>query len=172
MKQYLILFTFLLANCGSQDNLSPAAPFENIETSVDVSVEEPSVTNEWLEQVNSFRKEDQYCGSFFNPSAPKLVWNEKLEKAAIFLANDLAARQEFSHEDSNKSFVIGRVVKFGYDAELVGESIFQGENDFGKVMQSWQANVSDCNNMMTPEFRDFGFAIKDGYSVAVFGLSH
>jgi uncharacterized protein YkwD len=127
-------------------------------------------TDVMLSLVNAARTNNCKCGDDIKEAAPKLVWDELLEKAAQKHANDMARKKFFSHTGSDKSTVSTRVDKVKFNWSIVGENIAMGHMDEATVVKGWMESPGHCKNIMNPEFKYIGVALSsDGqYWVQVF----
>lgn len=93
---------------------------------------------------------------------PALAYSQKLEKAALAHANDMAARGFFSHKGSNGSNVAKRVRRAGYKWCFAAENIAQGQKSLNTVLNAWAGSRGHYKNMISPKAREFGIARGNG----------
>lgn len=126
--------------------------------------------NLMLQEVNKARSKRCKCGSKRFKSAPKLVWDLRLEKAASRHAEDMASNTFFKHSGSDQSTVSKRVTEEKFIWKLVGENIAEGYLNERTVVAGWMNSPGHCKNIMNPEFTHIGVAVSsDGkYWVQVF----
>jgi uncharacterized protein YkwD len=129
---------------------------------------------EFLENINHTRQKGCNCGIIYMPPAPPLIWNDQLEAAAIGHAEDMAAKNYFSHTSKDGRTSEDRIISAGYNFKgyrtfAVGENIAQGQLSIAEVMQGWFKSPGHCKNLMNPAFKEIGIATYNGYWVQDFG---
>jgi uncharacterized protein YkwD len=129
---------------------------------------------ELLESINHTRASGCTCGVTYMPPAPPVVWNDKLEKAAMGHARDMAKHDYFSHTSRDGRSTMARVEDAGYTHNgfrgfTVGENIAQGQQSIAEVMEGWFKSEGHCKNLMNPDFKEVGVAEHDTYWVQDFG---
>lgn len=107
------------------------------------------------------------------PVAP-LVWNDKLEDAAMGHAKDMAKKDYFSHESKDGRKIVDRIeaagyTRKGYKSYQIGENIAQGQPTIAEVTDGWFKSEGHCFNLMQPGFKEIGVAYYDTYWVQDFG---
>lgn len=125
--------------------------------------------NEMLKQVNLLRSSGCTCGETDKPKVDTLVWNNKLEEAAIAQAVYMDKIQKLTHDGPNNNQPMDRVKSAGYKPRAVGENVAWNYKDVYTVVLGWEASEGHCNNMMNPEFTEMGAAKVGEYWVQVFG---
>jgi len=128
-----------------------------------------NIEDTMLKSVNEYRRSGCKCGRKRMKAVPPLTWNDKLEKAALQHARDMAANGFFSHKGSDKSIVSTRSSAQGYQWRYIGENIAKGPSTVREVVDGWQNSPSHCENMMDPNYRDMGAAKVGDVWVQVFG---
>lgn len=123
-----------------------------------------------LELVNQARSKPCRCGGEKHKATTPLQWDEALERAAQKHADDMAARNFFSHTGSDQSSLIDRVEREQFKWSAVGENIAMGHQDEKTVVAGWKNSPGHCRNIMSPRFKYMGVAVSaDGeYWVQVF----
>ncbi len=126
--------------------------------------------NLMLKEVNKARSKRCKCGTMKFKPATNLIWDVKLEQAAIRHAEDMSQRKKLNHTGSDKSTVAMRVTDEEFTWKLVGENIAEGYPDVVSVVAGWVNSPGHCRNIMNPEFTHLGAAVSsDGkYWVQVF----
>lgn len=122
-----------------------------------------------LESVNTLRAQGCRCGGKRMPAVPPLSWDERLATAALRHANDMSARDFFSHQGSDGSNVSTRAKDAGFQWRQVGENIAYNYPNATAVVQGWQESPAHCKNLMSADFQQMGAAQKGGYWVQVLG---
>lgn len=124
-----------------------------------------------LPAVNALRAQGCTCGAQgVFPPAPALIWNEKLAKAALLHAQDMATHDRLSHTSSDGSNLPKRMQRVGYTYSQVGENICEGANTVTEAVKLWRESDGHCKNMLNAKFVEFGAAEADGYWVQVFAI--
>ena len=99
-----------------------------------------------------------------NPS-PRVIWNAKLEAAALNNASFLAAKQANittgdPHNGAGNGSVSSRVLSANYQFATAGETIASGQANASIVAQNWQDSTNGhCNLMLDPVMKDVGGAL-------------
>ncbi len=124
---------------------------------------------EMLDAVNAARAQPQRCGSERMPAVGPVVWNDRLEAAALRHTLDMDAHAHFAHEGTDGSHVGDRVTDTGYRWRLVGENIARFQTDVGEVVGDWMGSPRHCRQLMDPRVLELGAAERDGYWTQVFG---
>ncbi|MDO3641081.1 CAP domain-containing protein [Mucilaginibacter sp. L3T2-6] len=129
---------------------------------------------EFLENINHVRQKGCNCGTAHMAPAPPLVWNDRLEIAALGHAADMSKNNYFSHTGRNGRTSDQRMVAAGYGYNgfksfAVGENIAQGQMSIAEVMAGWFKSPGHCKNLMNPEFKEVGVAKYNDYWVQDFG---
>lgn len=125
------------------------------------SVQCPSadtIRREVLNELRAARAQARYCGRKpFRPAKP-LRWNQKLFVAAKKHAEEMSRRDRLSHRGLDGRKAGDRIARFGYDWEVYGENIAQGQRTIGEAMRSWLDSPEHCSAIMEPDFEDVGVA--------------
>ena len=134
----------------------------------------PEFRREFLMDINHIRQKGCNCGVTYFPPASPLVWNDKLELAAIGHARDMAANNYFSHTSRDGRNVEDRLALAGYTFKgfrsfAVGENIAMGQMSIAEVMQGWLKSEGHCRNLMNPGYKEVGVALNNQYWVQDFG---
>jgi uncharacterized protein YkwD len=162
MKYFIrVIFTILILGTGftarSQETLSNR-----------------QFRREFLNDINRVRQAGCNCGSTYMPPAQPLVWNNRLELAAIDHARDMAERNYFSHTSKDGRSMEDRIVFAGYQFKgyksfMAGENIAQGQQSIDEVMRGWINSPGHCKNLMNPGLKEVGVAEYNTYWVQDFG---
>ena len=110
------------------------------------------------EVVNAIRASANKTGVRRNPT---------LDSVARAHAQDMAARDFFSHTGSNGSNVAQRVKRAGYRWCFVAENISKGYTSQNAAIESWRASPGHYRNLVSPKSREFGLANAGKYWVMV-----
>ena len=122
-----------------------------------------------LREVNAARLSGQDCGAKgdFTPAA-ELELEPHLSAAAQAHADDMRAKDYFSHTAPDGSTVGTRVTRTGYRWSRVGENIAQGYKNVDEVMAGWLESDGHCANLLNPGFSELGVGKSGDYWVQVF----
>lgn len=97
-----------------------------------------------------------------------LTLNSRLDAAAQAKANDMAARNYWSHytPEGNPPWVF--VTAQGYSYQKLGENLAAGFSDEQSTINGWMASPPHRENLLDPDFKDvgFGFANNPNYTSA------
>lgn len=94
--------------------------------------------------------------------------NDKLDAAAQAQADDMAARDYWSHytPDGNPPWVF--VTAQGYTYQKLGQNLATGFSDEQSTINGWLASPEHRANLLDPDFKDvgFGFSNNPNYTAA------
>lgn len=83
--------------------------------------------------------------------------NEILQRAAKWMAEDLAASDALDHTDSRHRGLPSRLQAFGYeDPRLLAENVAEGQETPTAVVSSWLHSAPHRANLLHPEVREAG----------------
>jgi len=117
-----------------------------------------TIRREILEELKAVRAEPRYCGrKRFRPVKP-LRWNRKLFEAAEKHAREMSRNDRLSHRGRDGRKAGNRITRAGYDWEVYGENIAQGQRTVGEVMRSWLDSPEHCSIIMEADFDEVGVA--------------
>ncbi len=90
-------------------------------------------------------------------SVPDLNLNKKLDAAAQAKANDMAARNYWSHytPEGNPPWIF--VTAQGYSYQKLGENLAAGFDNEQSTINGWMASPPHRENLLDPAFSDVGF---------------
>lgn len=126
---------------------------------------------EMLAAVNDLRASGATCGEERMPPVPPLVWDARLESAALRHTRDMAASGVFSHVGSDGLSTGERARRAGYDWRVVGENIARYQRSVPEVMADWAESEPHCRQLMSARFVEIGAAETDRYWSQVFGVA-
>lgn len=122
-----------------------------------------------LTLVNNARRSGYDCGARGVFAATGAVALEsRLITSARAHAEDMNAKNYFSHTGQDGSTVGTRVSRSGYVWSWVGENIAMGYPDADAVMAGWLESDGHCANVMNPNFTHLGAGKSGSYWVQVF----
>lgn len=103
-----------------------------------------------------------------NNNEPSLVENDQLTQAAQTKANDMAARNYWSHNTPEGTQPWAFVTNTGYSYDKLGENLAAGFSDESSVVKAWMASETHRANILDPTYTQvgFGFANSKNYSAA------
>jgi uncharacterized protein YkwD len=86
-----------------------------------------------------------------------LTMNLKLQRAAQWMSEDMAANNYLSHCDSKGRGPFKRMADFGYHYNTYkAENVAAGQQTAAEVLQSWQGSRTHNRNMLDPHFTVVG----------------
>ena len=109
-----------------------------------------------LSLINKYRKKGCKCGRTFMPAVDALIWNSKLELAALKHSKDMFDHKYFDHIDKKGQGPNARISKEGYKWSTCGENIAMGQNTVEEVMNGWIMSEGHCKNIMNKSFNEVG----------------
>lgn len=130
---------------------------------------EPHVREQMLMKVNHVRKNGCRCGKRYMAPAGPVKWDETLYKSALSHALDMASNKFFAHYSSDGLNIGDRLEKIGYDWQVVGENLGEGQKSFDEVLEDWMQSYSHCVMLMNPKVDEMAVARYEKYWVQHFG---
>lgn len=124
---------------------------------------------EMLDAVNAVRAAPQTCGAERWPATGPLVWNERLEAAALRHTTDMWQHGHFDHTGTDGSRPGDRATAAGYRWRRVGENIARYQTSVEQVVADWLESPSHCRQLMDPRVIEMGAAERSRYWTQVFG---
>lgn len=121
-----------------------------------------------LKTINSIREEGCRCGGKKMLPVKPLIWNEQLEHSADRYAKHLKRHNWFSHYSKDGKDIGERIDDIGYNWQIVGENIAEGQQNFNEVMEDWMESPSHCEMIMNPNVTEMGLARVGKYWVQHF----
>ena len=92
-----------------------------------------------------------------------LSLDKKLQRAAQWMSNDMAAKNYLDHRDSRGRDPFRRMAAFGYAYNTYkGENIAAGQQTAAKAIRSWQDSKPHNANMLNPKFTVIGIGFAYG----------
>lgn len=112
-----------------------------------------------VELVNEFRSEARDCGKGILPAAEPLIWDVRLENAAIGHSDDMAVENFFSHTGSDGSYPTDRMDRAGYIWLDAIENLGPDRENFEDAISFWgQSTKGHCSNLMSAKVEHLGAA--------------
>jgi len=116
------------------------------------------IQNNMLYLINAARAQARMCGATLYPAAPALVWNSKLETAALNHSTDMSANNFFSHTGSDGLSVSDRAEAAQYNWRAIGENIAAGQPTSDIAVSEWLESPGHCANIMSDSFEELAVA--------------
>ena len=98
-----------------------------------------------------------------------LILDPLLTQAAQAHADDMRAKNYFSHTDLHGGQPWDRTRATGYISDLVGENIAWGQHSPREVMTAWMGSEGHRENILDTGYRAIGVGVAGDYWVQVFG---
>ena len=124
---------------------------------------------EMLFYVNKLREEGCYCGRKYMSPVKSVRWNKNLYRSALAHAKDMSRNKYFSHYSKNGEDIGVRLDKYGYEWQVAGENLGEGQRSFKEVLYDWKKSKSHCRMLMNPKVEDMAVARYGKYWVQHFG---
>jgi uncharacterized protein YkwD len=112
---------------------------------------------------------DSYFGSMLNdyrisPTTGSLVlgslvFNVRLNAAAQGHADDMLARNYFSHESPEGKTALNRILAQGYNPTAFAENLAKGYQSDAAVLKAWQGSPSHDDALRGALFKEFGLGV-------------
>lgn len=93
---------------------------------------------------------------------PALALNGTLSEAARLKAEDMFARNYWAHNAPDGTTPWVFIKKAGYNYTYAGENLARGYTTSSEIVNAWMASPSHRDNMLSPNYVDVGFAVKQG----------
>lgn len=138
--------------------------FTPSETVIDVDMQKYIVT-----KVNEVRTKGCHCGRRHMKPAQPIKWDETLYKSAFSHAKEMFDYKFFAHFSKDGLDIGDRLEKHGYDWQVAGENLGEGQRQFDEVFKDWLASYSHCTMLMNPKVEEMAVAKYDKYWVQHFG---
>jgi len=91
-----------------------------------------------------------------------------LEAAARAHAEDMAAREYFSHDDPEGKSFVDRFRLAGVRFRAGAENIAWGQRSSSEVLRAWMASDGHRANLLNARYRRLGLGYAEGYWVQTF----
>lgn len=88
--------------------------------------------------------------------------NTKLQSAAMSKAKDMFAKDYWAHNSPSGETPWVFIKNAGYDYTFAGENLARGFTSSQDVINAWMASPEHRDNMLSKNYQDVGFAIKEG----------
>ena len=157
----LALLPLFFTGCSSRPAVKPAPPGKTVRIirhsdlpiKLDVKTRNREI-GRFLVLINRYR-----AGKGLKP----LTLDKKLQKAAQWMSEDMAAHDYLEHYDSKGRDPFVRMAAFGYNYNTYkAENVAAGQQTAAKVMQSWQNSKTHNVNMLNPNFTVIGIGFAYG----------
>lgn len=122
-----------------------------------------------LKKVNRVRSTGCFCGRKYMPAAEPLDWNNTLYKSALGHAKEMTRYNFFAHFSINGDDIGDRLESYGYDWQVAGENLGEGQRSFDEVLQDWLDSKSHCKMLMNPKVTEMAVAYHGRFWVQHFG---
>ncbi|WP_412029812.1 CAP domain-containing protein [Deinococcus yunweiensis] len=152
------LLVLLLSACGT-------APTESVVRAGQTAVPAAQFTREVFDLTNAARAQARVCGATPYAAAPALAYDSRLEASAQAHAQDMAAKNYFSHDSQDGRTFSQRITATGYPWAVAAENIAAGQTTPQEVVQAWLDSPNHCAEIMAADLHDVGI----GYVVATGG---
>ncbi|MCK9368469.1 CAP domain-containing protein [Candidatus Dojkabacteria bacterium] len=97
-----------------------------------------------------------------NQEVDALAVSDKLTNAALDKANDMLAKDYWSHFGPDGVTPWQFMSNEGYRYVIAGENLAKGFSDVDKLNQAWLASPTHHENIINPKFSEIGVAVIDG----------
>ena len=122
-----------------------------------------------LKKVNRVRSTGCFCGRRYMPATTPLVWNDTLFLSALGHAKEMTRYNFFAHFSIDGDDIGDRLESYGYDWQVAGENLGEGQRSFDEVLQDWLDSKSHCKMLMNPKVNEMAVATHGRYWVQHFG---
>ena len=122
-----------------------------------------------LDKVNRLRDRGCYCGKKYMSPAGTVKWDNKLYQSALSHAKDMDKKRYFSHFSRDGKDIGERLDRHGYNWQVAGENLGEGQKNFVEVLNDWKKSKSHCMMLMNPKVEEMAVAKYGKYWVQHFG---
>ncbi|WP_457420203.1 CAP domain-containing protein [Roseateles sp. P5_E7] len=112
--------------------------------------------------LNALRAQAQRCGDRLWPAASALRWQTVLGESSRRYAAELATLDRLDHTSASGATLRTRLREAGYAMRVSGENLAGGPETLDEALAQWLASSGHCENLMAPDFEDFGLACVSG----------
>lgn len=88
--------------------------------------------------------------------------DSQLSTAAVNKANDMISKNYWSHNAPDGTTPWVFIKEAGYDYLYAGENLARGFTSAGEAVEAWMASTGHKENILSPKYKDVGFAIVTG----------
>ncbi len=132
--------------------------------------------SEMLNLVNAARARGGVCGNVSFPSSSPLRYDAVLERVAQKHSEDMSAANELGHVspvggiyNPAGSVLRDRINREGYAWQIIGENVAWNYPSVPELVAAWLASPHHCENILNPEFTEFGVGKAGTYWTQNFG---
>jgi uncharacterized protein YkwD len=111
-----------------------------------------------LEKINEVRQAGCYCGWRWMPPVHPLKWDDTLHASAKHHAKEMATHRFFAHYSKCGKDIGTRLSEFGYNWQMAGENIGEGQDTFDQVLDEWIRSWSHCRMLMSSKVDEVAVA--------------
>jgi uncharacterized protein YkwD len=122
-----------------------------------------------LKKVNRIRSTGCFCGRRYMPATTPVVWNDTLFLSALGHAKEMTRYNFFAHFSIDGDDIGDRLESYGYDWQVAGENLGEGQKSFDEVLRDWLDSKSHCRMLMNPKVNEMAVATHGRYWVQHFG---
>ncbi|MCB9310726.1 MAG: CAP domain-containing protein [Lewinellaceae bacterium] len=122
-----------------------------------------------IDQVNVIRTHGCHCGRTYMAPVQPVKWNNTLYKSALEQAEEMETHHFFNHYSIDGLNIGQRLDQVGYNWEVAGENLGEGQETFEEVLKEWMASYSHCKMLMHPKVEEMAVARYGHYWVQHFG---
>ncbi len=122
-----------------------------------------------LKKVNRIRSTGCFCGRRYMPATTPVVWNDTLFLSALGHAKEMTRYNFFAHFSIDGDDIGDRLESYGYDWQVAGENLGEGQKSFDEVLKDWLDSKSHCKMLMNPKVNEMAVATHGRYWVQHFG---
>ena len=92
----------------------------------------------------------------------QLILSQQLSSAAGKKAEDMFAKNYWAHNSPNGTTPWVFIIDSGYSYVYAGENLARGFKESDDIVDAWMASETHRANILSPRYKDIGFAIKSG----------
>lgn len=115
-----------------------------------------------LAAINEARAAGQQCGEDIYPSAPAVLWNDRIAYAALLESQWMQTANDFGHAWPDGTRVGDRLTMANYQWQHADENIAAGFGTLSAAIQAWIDSPPHCRALMRQDVSETGLAVVPG----------
>ena len=129
---------------------------------------------EMLRLVNEARGTARHCGPTYHWPTKDLLWDDRLHRAAASHAQDMIARNYFSHQSPppDSTSPCDRSVAAGWTRPACAENLAAGHATVKRAMEGLLGSPGHCLNIMDPTLTKPGVGVATGGRYRIYYVQH
>lgn len=122
-----------------------------------------------VDAINKIRMNGAVCGGRQFPAVEAITWDTLLVASASIQAHRMHKYNFFSHVDNHGEDVTHKMDRVGYNWQVAGENLGEGQRNFDQVLEDWMDSPPHCELIMDERMKEMGIYRKERFWVQHFG---